>query len=152
MGPYDIALMEVKRPFLLNPFVSTVSLPYPNTIPDGEAMLTGWGSIGRTRVHEKPGNLQAAVLPIIGYDVCKRAIARSLKPKEKNPLHPTNICTGPLNGSLSACKVLFNSIERTIVTIHRAVLGEFQDPLVSRCSKFQSSQPLSIQILEFSRF
>ncbi|KAK9296004.1 hypothetical protein QLX08_009851 [Tetragonisca angustula] len=104
VGPYDIALMEAERPFLLNPFVSTVSLPYPNTIPDGEAMLTGWGSIGRTRVHEKPGNLQAAVLPIIDYDVCKRAIARSLKLKEKNPLHPTNICTGPLNGSLSACK------------------------------------------------
>ncbi|KAK1122191.1 hypothetical protein K0M31_009417 [Melipona bicolor] len=104
VGPYDIALMEAERPFLLNPFVSTVSLPYPNTIPDGEAMLTGWGSIGRTRVHEKPGNLQAAVLPIIDYDVCKRAIAKSLKLKEKNPLHPTNICTGPLNGSLSACK------------------------------------------------
>ena len=112
--------MEAERPFLLNPFVSTVSLPYPNTIPDGEAMLTGWGSIGRTRVHEKPGNLQAAVLPIIDYDVCKRAIARSLKLKEKNPLHPTNICTGPLNGSLSACKVLFNNIERTIATVNRA--------------------------------
>ncbi|XP_076479002.1 venom peptide isomerase heavy chain [Bombus vancouverensis nearcticus] len=104
IGPYDIALMQVEYPLELNPFVSTVSLPYPDTIPTGEAMLTGWGSIGRTRVHEKPENLQAAILPIIDYDVCMQAVAKSLKPKEKNPLHPTNICTGPLNGSLSACK------------------------------------------------
>lgn len=102
--------MQVEYPLELNPFVSTVSLPYPDTIPTGDAMLTGWGSIGRTRVHEKPENLQAAILPIIDYDVCMQAVAKSLKPKEKNPLHPTNICTGPLNGSLSACKVLLNNL------------------------------------------
>ncbi|OAD61120.1 Lectizyme [Eufriesea mexicana] len=104
IGPYDIALMQVERPFQLNPFVSTVSLPYPNSVPTGEAMLTGWGSIGRTLAHETPEYLQAAILPIIDYDLCEKAIAKSLKPKQRNPLHSTNICTGPLDGSLSACK------------------------------------------------
>ncbi|XP_017891818.1 transmembrane protease serine 9-like [Ceratina calcarata] len=104
IGPYDIALMQVEEPFELNPFVSTVSLPYLNSIPTGEAMLTGWGSIGRTREPEIPENLQAAILPIIDYDLCKTTLDKTLKPKEKNPLHSTNICTGPLDGSLSACK------------------------------------------------
>lgn len=105
VGPYDIALMQVERPFELNLFVSTVSLPYPDTIPVGDAMLTGWGSIGRSQAHESPENLQAAILPIINYQLCNKMIAKSLKPKEKNPLHPTNVCTGPLDGSLAACKV-----------------------------------------------
>lgn len=68
-------------------------------------MLTGWGSIGRTLAHEAPKNLQAATLPIIEHDLCEKAIVESLKPKQRNPLHSTNICTGPLDGSLSACKV-----------------------------------------------
>lgn len=105
VGPYDIALMKVERPFELNLFVSTVSLPYPDTIPVGDAMLTGWGSIGRSQAHESPENLQAAILPIINYQLCNKIITKSLKPKEKNPLHPTNVCTGPLDGSLAACKV-----------------------------------------------
>ncbi|XP_017788698.1 PREDICTED: trypsin-like [Habropoda laboriosa] len=104
IAPYDIALMKVERPFQLNPFVSTVSLPYPDSVPMGEAVLTGWGSIGRTRSPETPENLQAAVLPILDYDFCKETLDKVLKPKEKNPLHTTNVCTGPLDGSLSACK------------------------------------------------
>ncbi|CAK9819754.1 Gpl [Anthophora quadrimaculata] len=104
IAPYDIALMKVERPFELNPFVSTVSLPYPESIPMGEAMLTGWGSIGRTRAPETPENLQAAVLPILDYNFCKETLDKTLKQGEQNPLHPTNVCTGPLDGSLSACK------------------------------------------------
>ncbi|XP_076679463.1 trypsin isoform X1 [Andrena cerasifolii] len=104
VAPYDIALMKLEEPFDLNPFVSTVSLPYPDSIPTGDVMLTGWGSTGRTRAQENPENLQAATLPIIDYDLCKSTLNKSLKRKEKNTLHPTNICTGPLDGSLSACK------------------------------------------------
>ncbi|XP_076634681.1 trypsin [Colletes latitarsis] len=104
VAPYDIALMMLEEPFDLNPFVSTVSLPYPDSIPTGDVMLTGWGSIGRTRTIEAPEVLQAATLPVIDYDLCKLTLDKSLKRKERNPLHPTNICTGPLDGSLSACK------------------------------------------------
>lgn len=106
VAPYDIALMMVEEPFELNPFVSTVSLPYPESIPSGDVMLSGWGSIGRTRAPENPEKLQAATLPIVEYDLCKLTLDKTLKRREKNPLHPTNICTGPLDGSLSACKVL----------------------------------------------
>lgn len=101
--------MKLEQPFDLNPFVSTVSLPYPDSIPTGDAMLTGWGSIGRTRAPENPETLQAAMLPIIDYDLCEATLDKSVKRKGKNPLHPTNVCTGPLDGSLSACKVLYFS-------------------------------------------
>ncbi|KAG7188821.1 hypothetical protein KM043_008430 [Ampulex compressa] len=104
VAPYDIALMKLKDPFELNPFVSTVLLPYPEIVPNGEAMLTGWGSIGRTRAQESPEILQAATLPLIDYDLCKRVLDETLRNKQVNPLHPTNVCTGPLDGSLSACK------------------------------------------------
>ncbi|XP_076168797.1 trypsin [Ptiloglossa arizonensis] len=104
VAPYDIALMKLEQPFELNPFVSTVSLPYPDSVPSGEVMLTGWGSIGRTRASESPEVLQAATIPIVDYDLCKLTLDKTLKGKEKNPLHPTNVCTGPLDGSLSACR------------------------------------------------
>lgn len=104
VAPYDVALMRLRTPFDLTPFVSTVTLPFPETIPAGDAMLTGWGSIGRTRALDLPEVLQAATLPIIDYDLCKETLDKTLKSANRNPLHPTNICTGPLDGSLSACK------------------------------------------------
>ncbi|XP_046741812.1 venom peptide isomerase heavy chain-like [Diprion similis] len=104
VAPYDIALMKLEKPFELNPFVATVSLPYPESIPRGNAMLTGWGSIGRGRDLNKPTTLQEAVLPILNYEICKRALDKALRHEGRNPLHPTNICTGPLDGTKSACK------------------------------------------------
>ncbi|XP_023290017.1 serine protease 33-like [Orussus abietinus] len=104
VAPYDIALMKLEHPFELNPFVSTVSLPYPEAPPKGEAMLTGWGSTGRTRAVELPEILQGAILPIIDYNLCKETLDVSLRHEGRNPLHPSNLCTGPLNGTLSACK------------------------------------------------
>lgn len=99
--------MKLEFPFELNPFVSTVLLPYPETIPEGEAILTGWGSISRTKLPKNPEILQAATLKILDYDLCKRTLDKSLRHERRNPLDPTNICTGPLDGSLSACKVKF---------------------------------------------
>ena len=97
--------MKLEEPFELNEFISTASLPFPGEIHLGWAMLTGWGSISRTRRPEAPEALQAATLPILEYEECEEALTRRLKKEGRNPLHPTNICTGPLDGSQSACKV-----------------------------------------------
>ena len=99
--------MKVDEEFDLNPFVALIGLPYPEAVPEGKALLTGWGSIGRTRAPDNPEILQSAILPILDYDVCKRALDKVLRHEGRNPLHPTNVCTGPLNGTLSACKVFF---------------------------------------------
>lgn len=107
VGPYDIALMKLEEPFELNEYISTASLPYPDENHHGEAILTGWGSISRSRKPETPEVLQAATLPLIDYEECKQALDRRLKKEGRNPLHSTNVCTGPLDGSASACKVIF---------------------------------------------
>jgi hypothetical protein len=43
---------------------------------------------------------KTAVLPILPIDLCTEIIRR-LQPNA--PIHPTNICTGPLDGSVSPC-------------------------------------------------
>ncbi|XP_043285566.1 serine protease 33-like [Venturia canescens] len=120
VAPYDIALMKLEEPFDLNPFVATIALPYPEGIPEGSATLTGWGSIGRTRAPHNPEILQSAILPILDYNICHRALDKVLRHEGRNPLHPTNLCTGPLNGTLSACKgdsggplVMMNSFDQS---------------------------------------
>lgn len=105
VGPYDIALMKLDKPFVLNEYVSTASLPYPDQKHEGNAILTGWGSISRTRQSESPEVLQAANLPLLSYEECKEALDNRLEKEGRNPLHPTNVCTGPLDGTASACKV-----------------------------------------------
>ena len=85
--------------------ISTVALPVPDMIHRGNAVLTGWGSISRTRRPERPEVLQEATLPLLDYEECKSALDKVLKRKGRNPLHHSNICTGPLDGSASACKV-----------------------------------------------
>lgn len=105
VAPYDIALMKLEKPFELNPFVATINLPHPGSVPEGPATLTGWGSIGRSRAPNNPVILQSAILPILDYDICHRALDKVLRHEGRNPLHPTNVCTGPLDGTLSACKV-----------------------------------------------
>lgn len=112
MAPYDIALMKVDKPFELNEFISTVTLPSNEEIPEGEVILTGWGSISRTKMPKHPVELQVAELTILDYSLCKQALKKALRKKRFVPLHPTNICTGPLDGSLSACKVSWKKLEQ----------------------------------------
>ena len=98
--------MKLEEPFELNDYIATASLPYPDQTHEGEAILTGWGSIGRSRSPETPEVLQTASLPLLSYEECREALDQKLMSKEgRNPLHETNICTGPLDGSASACKV-----------------------------------------------
>lgn len=81
--------------------MSPIKLPQQGTIPKGDAILTGWGSIvpsGSTL----PSQLQSAVLPIIDFDTCKNSIEQLVGP---SPLHETNVCTDQLADGLSACSV-----------------------------------------------
>ncbi|XP_014212719.1 lectizyme-like [Copidosoma floridanum] len=118
VGPNDIALMKLERPFELNEYVSTVSLPYADQMHSGDAILTGWGSVSRTRKPESPRVLQVATLPLLDYEECKEVLDERLRREDENPIDPTNVCTGPLDGSQSACKgdsggplVVINSLD-----------------------------------------
>ncbi|KAF7995851.1 hypothetical protein HCN44_006958 [Aphidius gifuensis] len=99
VAPYDVAILKLKVSLVINQWVSPIKLPKQGILHNGDAVLTGWGSIvpsGTTL----PSNLQTAVFPIIDLDTCRSSLEQIVGP---SPLHETNICTGPLTGGYSAC-------------------------------------------------
>lgn len=109
VAPYDIALLKLKKPLVFNEFVQPIAVPKPESIPEGESTLSGWGSTSSSSsVPVMPNSLQKVELPVVDHDTCKSAID-ALNMGE-NPLHETNVCTGPLTGGISACSVSFLKI------------------------------------------
>ncbi|KDR20688.1 trypsin-1-like [Zootermopsis nevadensis] len=97
VAPYDIALVKLQSPLVFDEHVQPISLPVPDSIPSGNSILSGWGSISTTNNPSMPANLQTADLPIIDYDTCLETYGSD------SPLDPSNVCTGPLSGGFSAC-------------------------------------------------
>ncbi|NP_001166083.1 serine protease 48 precursor [Nasonia vitripennis] len=100
VSPFDIALIKLATPLVFNDYVSAIDLPQPNVVPQGKVILSGWGSISKTRQAILPNVLQKVTLPLIDIGKCRRAL-RMLG--ERGEVHETNICTGPLTGGLTAC-------------------------------------------------
>lgn len=89
-----------------------------DSLVDGDVILSGWGSISPSG-GTMPDTLQKVTLPIVDLETCRKAI-ESLTGDA--PLHPNNVCTGPLTGGVSACSVrlfsvlyLFGNVEKCIV-------------------------------------
>ncbi|XP_066587685.1 transmembrane protease serine 9-like [Prorops nasuta] len=100
VGPYDIALIKLKKPLSLSKAISPINLPLADAEHSGTVVLSGWGSISTTNSPIMPNELQKAELPVVDLETCKQAIEDLVGP---SPLHETNVCTGPLTGGLSAC-------------------------------------------------
>lgn len=96
VGPFDIGLIRVEIAFELNDQVAPIALPKFDYIHSGNVELHGWGSVSDTHFPITPDILQTVTKPIIPLDECERVLGQS-------PLHPTNVCTGPLEGGISAC-------------------------------------------------
>ncbi|KAJ8687272.1 hypothetical protein QAD02_023066 [Eretmocerus hayati] len=99
VGPFDIALLRLRRPFKFNEYIRTINLPKSQVIPQGKGVLSGWGSISTNHIDIMPDNLQKVSLPIIDLDTCRRSFDQF---SISAPVHETNVCTGPAGG-LSAC-------------------------------------------------
>lgn len=97
VGPYDIGLMHFQIPFAFNSAVRAIALPRPDVIHSGTVRLTGWGSTSTSLIPTSPNILQEVRKPIVPYDTCESVLGYD------SPLHPTNVCTGPLSGGVSAC-------------------------------------------------
>jgi len=102
VGPFDIGLLRLKRPLQFSQYIQPIALPQGESEPSGNSFLAGWGSISRSRYPEYPDKLQHAQLPLIDRAVCHEAVKRLTG---SSPVHETNVCTGPLNGDMSACSV-----------------------------------------------
>jgi len=100
VAPHDIALLKLKTPLFMTKRVQTVRIPSQDEEFSGQATLTGWGSTGGLIFPKLPKELQVAEVPLVDYDTCYSAI-RALDTKAA--LYPTQVCSGPLGGDVSAC-------------------------------------------------
>uniref|UniRef100_A0A182IMH4 Peptidase S1 domain-containing protein n=1 Tax=Anopheles atroparvus TaxID=41427 RepID=A0A182IMH4_ANOAO len=96
VNPTDIAVMRLASPLTFTARVQPTVLPVPGSIPTGPSTLAGWGSTGGT-IPTTSNILQKVTKPLITYAECEAAAGAG------SPLGPTNICTGPLTGGVSAC-------------------------------------------------
>lgn len=97
VGPNDIAVIQVDKPFELNDKVKPVQLPKQMEQFEGDVMLSGWGSMSTTVVPDYPDKLRKAILPLVDFDSC-----HSLWNFD-SALEKSNVCAGPVDGSKSAC-------------------------------------------------
>lgn len=95
VAPFDIGLAHLQVPFALTSSIRIIPLPPRDVVHSGQATLFGWGSTSTGFFPSYPRILQTVNKPIVDYATCEQIFG--------SRLHPTNICTGPLTGGISAC-------------------------------------------------
>lgn len=95
----DIALLRVAEPFEWTDSVKAIDLPRTKDLPRGASALYGWGSVSTDFMPEFPDTLQTVVTDILPYAECEEVLGG----EGATPLDSKNICTGPLEGGVSAC-------------------------------------------------
>lgn len=99
-APFDISVVQVDQPFVLNNLVQPIALPPRDFIHSGNVRAFGWG-VWNIPTHEVPDILQTTTKDIIPHESC-RELLNAIFPGQ-NPLHSTCMCTGPLDGSSGIC-------------------------------------------------
>lgn len=101
VGPYDVILLRLESALeFIEGVVESISLPPTGQIPTGYVQLYGWGSTSQTSVASIPDILQTARKDVIPLDLCREIVNQIFA---HEPLHSTNVCTGPLNSIVTAC-------------------------------------------------
>ncbi|KAK9736468.1 Trypsin [Popillia japonica] len=100
VNPHDIAVLRLASALTLSASVSPIGLPVAGAQPSGNAILSGWGATNAAG-NAMPNHLQTVTKPIITLAECSNALTALLG--SAGPLDPTNVCTGPLTGGVSAC-------------------------------------------------
>lgn len=97
-GPYDLTILHLGGSFtFISGVVGAINLPQPDVIPTGNVQLFGWGSTSTSSVSDV---LQTVTKTIIPLDLCREIVGAA---RHHEPLHDSNMCTGPLNSQVSAC-------------------------------------------------
>lgn len=101
VGPFDIMVLRLESPLIFTAnIVEAINLPPSGQISSGDVRLFGWGSTSSTTTPSFPNILQTVVKPIIQWDLCREIVNAAF---DHEPLHSSNLCTGPLDDILSAC-------------------------------------------------
>jgi len=97
VGPNDIGLIELDKPFEINEFVKPIEhLPEKNAVPSGVGTVSGWGSVSDTLTARFPDILQTNDVPILPNQVC-------IDNLEGLEFTEGQFCTGPLTGKIGHC-------------------------------------------------
>lgn len=100
-GPYDLTILHLGGSFtFITGVVGSINLPLPHAIATGNVQLFGWGSTSTSSVPSMPDILQTATKTVIPLDLCREIVGEA---RHHEPLHDSNMCTGPLNSQISAC-------------------------------------------------
>lgn len=101
VGPYDVIILRLESALeFIEGIVGSVNLPPSGLIPTGDVQLYGWGSTSQTNVASIPDILQTVRKDIIAWDLCREIVNQIF---DHEPLHSSNVCTGPLNSIITAC-------------------------------------------------
>lgn len=95
-------MLKLEKPLVFNDHVGPVSLPQQDEEFEGEVVLSGWGSVSKKVIPSLPKVLQYAEMPLVDYETCKKALGTYEKDAK---LYKTQICTGPITKTTSACSV-----------------------------------------------
>lgn len=98
VGPHDIALILIESPFVYDYSAGPIALPDADEIHSGNVILHGWGSTSDGFIPSLPNTLQTVEKPIVPMATCFPLLVG-----EGAPIHENNVCTGPLEGGISAC-------------------------------------------------
>lgn len=95
--PSDIALLRLAEPLdIVDDHVDQVRLPLMESIPYGDVMLYGWGSVSGETLN-LPTALQVVTKPIIETDLCREIV-------DQHFISNMHVCTGPLTGGVGPCE------------------------------------------------
>ena len=108
VAQHDIAIFKLKTPLILNKNVAPVKLPEAGKIHTGASVLSGWGSISKKILPITPTVLQTVEIPIVDNGECLTAFD---KIPGKAEIFDTQMCTGPIGSSVSACSVSFCTVK-----------------------------------------
>lgn len=101
VGPFDIMILRLESPLSLQQgVVEAIRLPPTGIIQSGDATLFGWGSTSDTTTPSFPNILQTVTKPILEFELCREIVNAVM---DHEPLHSSNLCTGPLNDNRSSC-------------------------------------------------
>lgn len=101
VGPFDVVVLRLESPLtFVTGVVEAINLPPAGRIFTGDVTLFGWGSTSYTTTPSWPNILQTVTKPVIEWEIC-REIVNAVFAHE--PLHSSNLCTGPLDTIESAC-------------------------------------------------
>lgn len=97
---FDISVVSVDQPFAVNQWVQTIALPERDRMHTGSVQIYGWGATNPNG-SGIPDILQTTTKAIMNPELCAEIFLSIFD--GRNPMHVTDMCAGPLDGSTDSC-------------------------------------------------